>query len=85
MHTMQLVLKRGSIDKPLTFDVVLIQLVFIPNACKGVFNANVAIFQSNCAEGLHFSDFHYIIIASDIHKVTGHASVSLYVSIHAQS
>ena len=53
----------GTIDKPLTFDVHLIQLSFIPvcspNACKGVFNPNVTIFQSNCAEGLHFSAFHF--------------------------
>ena len=30
--------------------------VFVP--CKDVFNPNVTIFQSNCAEGLHFSAFH---------------------------
>ena len=55
---MQLVLERGSIDKPLTFDV---GLIFIPvsNAYKGVFNPNVTIFQSNCTEGLHFSAFRY--------------------------
>ena len=29
-----------------------------PNTCKGVFNSNVATFQSNCAEGLDFSAFH---------------------------
>ena len=29
------------------------------NACKGVFNPNVPIFQSNCIKGLHFSAFHY--------------------------
>ena len=29
-----------------------------PNACKYVFNPNVTIFQSNCAE-----DLHYVIIA----------------------
>ena len=61
---MQLVLERGSIDKPLTFDVGLIQSVFIPvcspNTCKDVFNPNVTTFQSNCAEGLHFSAFHYM-------------------------
>ena len=26
-----------------------------PNTCKDVFNPNVTAFQSNCAEGLHFS------------------------------
>ena len=29
-----------------------------PNTCKDVFNPNVTAFQSNCAEGLHFSAFH---------------------------
>ena len=43
---MQPVLERGSIDKPLTFDIGLIQLSFIP-VCS-------ATFQSNCAEGLLF-------------------------------
>ena len=28
-----------------------------PNTCKYVFNPNVTAFQSNCAEGLHFSAF----------------------------
>ena len=28
-----------------------------PNTCKYVFNPNVTTFQSNCAEGLHFSAF----------------------------
>ena len=52
---MQTVLKQGSIDKPLTFDVGLIQLSFIPVCSLNTY----ATFQSNCAEGLHFSAFHY--------------------------
>ena len=28
-----------------------------PNTCKYVFNPNITTFQSNCAEGLHFSAF----------------------------
>ena len=40
---MQTVLKRGSIDNPLNFDVGLIQLSFIPVKLR---------------EGLHFSAFH---------------------------
>ena len=48
-QSMQPVLERGSIDKPLTVDVGLIQLSFIP-VCS-------ATFQSNCTEGLHFSAF----------------------------
>ena len=55
---MQLALERAFIDKPLNVDTGLIQLSSIllcsPRACKGVFNPNVVIFQSNCAEGLHF-------------------------------
>ena len=42
--------------------LVLYNSVFVPlcspNTCKGVFNSNVTTFQSNCAEGLHFSAFH---------------------------
>ena len=30
-----------------------------PNTCKDVFNPNVTAFQSNCAEGLHFSAFYF--------------------------
>ena len=32
-----------------------------PNTCKYVFNPNVTTFQSNCAEGLHFSAFIILI------------------------
>ena len=69
---MQLVLERGSIDKLLTFDVGLIQLSFHTSVFVHLmhakvfsiqmlqyFNPNVTIFQSNCAEGLHFGAFHY--------------------------
>ena len=46
-----------------TFGVGSIQLSFrplcSPNTCKDFFNPNVTTFQSNCAEGLHFSPFHY--------------------------
>ena len=52
---MQPVLKRGSIDKPQIFYVGLIQLSF---SYQSVYLIH-AIFQSNCAEGLHFSAFHY--------------------------
>ena len=44
-------------NKALTFGVGSIQLSF--RTCKDVFNPNVTAFQSNCAEGLHFSAFHY--------------------------
>ena len=33
-----------------------------PNTCKDVFNTNVTAFQSNCAEGLHFSAFHFVLL-----------------------
>ena len=58
---MQTVLEQGSIDNPLTFDVGLIQLSFIP-VCSLLIHAT---FQSNCAEGLHFSAFHLCCIYSD--------------------
>ena len=51
-------------NKALTFGVGSIKLsfrtivfIYIPNTCKDVFNRNVITFQSNCAEGLHFSAF----------------------------
>ena len=51
---MQTVLEQGSIDKPLTFDVGLIQL-----QSDHLIHAT---FQSNCAEGLHFSAFHLYLL-----------------------
>ena len=33
-------------------------------ACKDVLNPNIPIFQPNCAKGLHFNDFHYLIVIS---------------------
>ena len=55
-------LERGSIDKHLTFDVGLIQLSFIPVCSPIIFITIHATFQSNCAEGLHFSAFHVYFI-----------------------
>ena len=46
-------------NKALTFGIGSIQLSFrTTKTCKDVFNPNVTTFQSNCAEGLHFSAFH---------------------------
>ena len=57
-------------NKALTFGVGSIQLSFriyiplcSPNT-KYVFNPNVTTFQSNCAEGLHFSAF--ILVAGEL-------------------
>ena len=61
---MQTVLEQGSIDKPLAFDVGLIQLSFIP-VCSHLIHAT---FQSNCAEGLHFSAF-FIFIADELGSI----------------
>ena len=44
-----------------------------PNTCKYVFNPNVTTFQSNCAEGLHFSAFIFYSFS---------LSVSLFHSCH---
>ena len=49
---MQTVLEQGSIDKPLTFDVGLIQLSFIPVCSLNTCNISVKLFR-----GLHFSAF----------------------------
>ena len=52
---MQPVVQRGSIDKPLTFDLGLIQLSFIPICSPNTCNILVKLH-----EGLHFSAFHCI-------------------------
>ena len=49
------VLERGSIDNPLTFDVGLIQLSFIPVCSPNTCNISVKL-----REGLHFSAFHFL-------------------------
>ena len=75
---MQFVLELGSIDKPLTFDVGLIQLSFIPvcspNTCKGVFNPNVTIFLPRV---WHFSAFHYVFLYA--YSVCGCVAVCVHV------
>ena len=42
-----------------------------PNTCKYVFNPNVTTFQSNCAEGLHFSAFIIYITSARGHELSG--------------
>ena len=51
---------KMCLNKALTFGVGSIKLSFrtIVFTCKDVYNPNVITFQSNCAEGLHFSAFH---------------------------
>ena len=53
-------------NKALTFGVGSIQLSFctivFTQYSKYVFNPNVTAFQSNCAEGLHFSAFHSVCV-----------------------
>ena len=82
---MQLVLERCYIDEPLTFDVGSIQLIIplcSPNTCKGVFNPNVATFQSNCVQGLHFSTFHYYYYGS---QDSDHAIVHLGLNVSSSA
>ena len=55
---MQTVLEQGSIDKPLTFDVGLIQLSFIPVCSLNTCNISVKL-----CEGLHFSAFHSVCVS----------------------
>ena len=51
-----------DVNKELIWEMFFSQLLYIPfcspNTCNGVFNPNITTFQSNCAEGLHFSAFH---------------------------
>ena len=54
---MQTVLEQGSIDKPLTFDVRLLQLSFIPVCSLNTCNISVKL-----CEGLHFSAFFIIVV-----------------------
>ena len=64
---MQIILERDSIDKPLTFNVCLLQLIFHTSVFTyyilmlRCFQSNIPILASNSAEGLHFSAFHYKI------------------------
>ena len=55
---MQPVLERGSIDKPLTFDVGLIQLSFIPVCSPNTCNISVKL-----RRGFALSAFHYYCCA----------------------
>ena len=70
---MHIVLERNSIDNPLTFNIDLLQLIFIlmcshnTYACKGVFNPNIPIFLTKSAEGLHFSAFHCLMLLVWLH------------------
>ena len=59
---MQNVLEQGP-DFWCWFDTTQFSYIPLcsPNTCEDVFNPNVTTFQSNCAEGLHFSAFHYYI------------------------
>ena len=55
---MQNVLEQGPDFLALVqYNSVFVPLC-LPNTCKDVFNPNVTTFQSNCAEGLHFSAFY---------------------------
>ena len=57
---MQIMLEQGP-DFWCWFDTAQFSYIPLcsPSTCKYVFNPNVTTFQSNCAEGLHFSAFHY--------------------------
>ena len=56
-----------------------------PNTCKDVFNPNVTTFQSNCAEGLHFSAFHCITVISLLLIVLLYLLHLLTLGAHARS
>ena len=51
-----------------------------PNTCKYVFNPNVTTFQSNCAEGLHFSAFIIIESVDSISRDERDAPLTQYIT-----
>ena len=55
---MQIILERDSIDKPLTFNVWLLQLIFHTSLFTYYIFMQRCFQSSNSAEGLHFSAFH---------------------------
>ena len=50
---MQTVLEQGSIDKPLTFDVGLIQLSFIPVRALNICNISVKLCRGFALQCFH--------------------------------
>ena len=68
--SMQIMLERGSIDKPMTFNIDLLHLIFhiyyivcSPN----IYVCIIPIFPPNSTEGLHFSAFHYIDLCTGLY------------------
>ena len=62
---MQPVLERGSIDKPLIFDVCLIQLSFIPVCSPNTCNISVKLrrgFALQCFSLLLLEDFNVLML-----------------------
>ena len=51
---MQTVLEQGSIDKPLTFDVGLIQLSFIPVCSLNTCNISVKLCRGFALQAFHY-------------------------------
>ena len=47
-----------------------------PNTFKDVFNPNVTAFQSNYAEGLHFSAFHSVCVSVCVFSLFWHLAQS---------
>ena len=56
---MEIILERDSTDKPLTFNVCLLQLIFHTSVFTYYIFMQRCFQSSNFAEGLHFSAFHY--------------------------
>ena len=63
---MQIILERDSIDKPLTFNICLLQLIFHTSVFTYYIFMRRCFQSSNSAEGLHFSAFHYYKCYSDV-------------------
>ena len=60
---MQIILERDSIDKPLTFNVCLLQPIFHTSVFTYYIFMQRCFQSSNSAEGLHFSAFHFVGIS----------------------
>ena len=75
---MQTVLEQGSIDKPLTFDVGLIQLSFIPVCSLNTCNISVKL-----CRGFALQCFFYIIVceSKEEHPTGGLFAIVLKVLI----
>ena len=80
---MQTVLEQGSIDKPLTFDVGLIQLSFIPVCSLNTCNISVKLCRGFAA--LHYQRGCHHVKGLNIEHTTCHVTGNIYSLVHSSS